>query len=155
MADTGRRIADLADTGRRSADLANTERRSADLANTVRRSRLSPVDSPCSADAEAKGPCCRGIDLSSQEVAGLQAEREGLKNQLSALQNAHAEAQQCSQREADRLTKVHVVSPSSSCNKPRMAPFLLESLADLGVGASTDLVDVGLHKLLSDASQRK
>ena len=74
---------------------------------------MSPDDSSYSADAEAEGLCCRGIDSSSQEVAGLQAEREGLKSQLSALQSAHAEAQQSSQREADRLTKVHLVSPSS------------------------------------------
>ena len=86
-------------------------------------------------------------------MAGLQAERDGLKNQLSALQSAHAEAQQSSQRKADRLTKVHLFSPSSSCNKPCMAPFLLESLADLGVGASADLINIRSHKLLSDASQ--
>ena len=55
--------------------------------------------------------CCRGVDSSSKELAGLQAEKEGLQKQLSALQRIHTEGQQSSQQEAERLKKASLYSP--------------------------------------------
>jgi len=50
----------------------------------------------------------RGVDSSSKELAGLQGEKQGLQKQLTALQSVHAEGQQSSQQEAERLKKARL-----------------------------------------------
>ena len=55
---------------------------------------------------------CRGVDSSAQELSGLQAEKEGLQRELSALQTIHAEGLQSSTQEAASLKKVRM--PSSN-----------------------------------------
>ena len=52
--------------------------------------------------------CCRGVDSSAQELSGLQAEKEGLQQELSALQTIHAEGLQSSTQEAASLRKVRI-----------------------------------------------
>ena len=51
---------------------------------------------------------CRGVDSSAQELSGLQAEKEGLQRELSALQTIHAEGLQSSTQEAASLKTVRV-----------------------------------------------
>ena len=54
---------------------------------------------------------CRGADMSTQELAGAQAEKEGLQMALTALERRHQADQDAAWREAERLEKVRPRSP--------------------------------------------
>ncbi len=64
--------------------------------------------------------CCRGADMSTQELAGAQAEKEGLQMALTALERRHQADQDSAQREAERLEKVRSCSPGPrlACHHP-------------------------------------
>ena len=46
---------------------------------------------------------CRGVHSSSKELAGLQAEKQGLQRELSALQSLHQEGLMSTQQEVEAL----------------------------------------------------
>ena len=73
------------------------------------------------------------MDSSAQELSGLQAEKEGLQQELTALQTIHAEGLQSSAQEAASLKKVRIPSShllTAECMRVNAYKF--------AVGASSD-----------------